>query len=219
MIQKLNWDSDFFGFEIGELIDDVSLNNAKDFKLIIVKNKENDINDFENTFTETKVVFNKKLVQNISNFEIFDSDFNPLLANDLYDLAFESGKHSRFLLDKNFEENQFKELYKKWIDNSLNKQFADKIYYIKESKMIVGFVSIKKHETFATIGLIAVDAAQQGKGIGKKLIQKAENYCTENAIFELRIPTQKENIQACNFYKKNGYTIFEEATIKHYWRK
>jgi ribosomal protein S18 acetylase RimI-like enzyme len=218
MIQKLNWDSDFFGFEIGELIDDDSLNDAQNYKLIILKNKDNHINNFENTFTETKVVFSKKLVQNEINFDVLDVDNQPLKASDLYPLAYESGKYSRFLLDKNFEENQFKELYKKWIDNSLNKQFADKIFYIKESDIIVGFVSIKKHESFATIGLIAVNATQQGKGIGKKLIQKAENYCAENAIFELRIPTQKENIQACNFYKKNDYTIFEETIIKHYWK-
>jgi len=35
---------------------------------------------------------------------------------------------------------------------------------------------------------------------------------------KMLIPTQKENILACNFYKKNGYSVKEETVIKHYWR-
>jgi dTDP-4-amino-4,6-dideoxy-D-galactose acyltransferase len=223
MIQKLSWDSGFFGFEIGEISNESNLENANEYKLLVLKQTEEnsvEIEGFENTFSETKVVFSKQFNDNFNdNFNVLNTDFNPLNAVDLYNLAYESGKHSRFLLDKNFKECQFKELYKKWIDNSLNKQFADKIFYTKEADKITGFVSIKNQETYATIGLIAVESTQQGKGIGQKLLQKAAQYCIENNIFELRIPTQKENQQACSFYKKNGYNIFEETIIKHYWRK
>lgn len=45
-----------------------------------------------------------------------------------------------------------------------------------------------------------------------------EEYCLNNNIYELRIPTQKENVLVCTFYNKNGYQIIEETIIKHYWR-
>ncbi len=221
-MKRLDWDSDFFGFEVGEIIDDNDLNDANDFQLLILKqidNKTIEIENFENTFAETKVIFSKKLQNTIDKITISDTDFEPLQADDLYDLAYESGKQSRFLLDKNFGENKFKDLYKKWIDNSLNKQFADKTFYIKNKNSIAGFVSIKKHQNHATIGLIAVDATQQGQGIGKKLLQKAEQFCVESNLFELQIPTQKSNVQACGFYTKNGYKIIEETIIKHYWNR
>jgi ribosomal protein S18 acetylase RimI-like enzyme len=58
----------------------------------------------------------------------------------------------------------------------------------------------------------------QGKGIGKILLFKVEEYCVNNNICELRMPTQKENVLACTFYIENGYKIIEETSIKHYWR-
>lgn len=220
-IKKLIWDSNFFNFEIGEITENSNLENANDFNLLVLKqSKESNviIDNFENSFQETKIIFRKKIDTIIDTIDVEDTDFESLTPNRLYDLAYESGKNSRFLLDKNFRENQFKELYQKWIDNSLNKQFADKIFYTKKENKITGFVSVKKQDNFATIGLIAVDSKQQGQGIGRILIQKVEQYCTNNHIYELRIPTQKENQQACHFYTKNGYTILEETIIKHYWK-
>ena len=92
--------------------------------------------------------------------------------------------------------------------NSINKKFADKIFYYLLEKEVVGFVTVKNSNDFSTIGLIAVNNNYQGRGIGKQLINIVENYCLELNINELRIPTQKENISACNFYKKLDYNVF-----------
>lgn len=47
------------------------------------------------------------------------------------------------------------------------------------------------------------------------IYSKLLEYYVNNNIYELRIPTQKENILACAFYNKNGYHIIEETIIKH----
>lgn len=228
-INRLDWDSNFFKLEVGEAV--VSAHSEIDpvsvtyFDLIVVKQTENrtiEIDHFQSDFQETKVVFSKKLdviVSNEKSEKLFDTDEDPIQTPSLYPLAYESGKYSRFKLDSHFSENQFQDLYNKWIDNSLNKQFADKVFYTMESNCICGFVTIKKHFAHATIGLIAVADDKQGKGYGSQLLKKAEHYCVSEAIFELQIPTQKENLTACNFYTKHGYTIFEETIIKHYWKK
>lgn len=223
-IKRLDWESDFFGFEVGEIFDETIIEGLNKYKLVIAKqskDKELLIKNFEKRFQETKVVFEKKL--SINNFKanldsIIDFDNSPICSTFFYPLAFESGKQSRFKLDVNFSQKNFELLYSKWVDNSVNKNFADKIFYTKAFDEVTSFVTIKLSEKYANIGLIAVSKNTQGIGIGKILLSKVEDYCVDNNIYELRIPTQKENLLACAFYYKNGYQIIEETIIKHYWR-
>jgi hypothetical protein len=94
---------------------------------------------------------------------IINFDNLTICKTNFYPLAFESGKYSRFKFDVNFTQYKFELLYIKWIDNSFNKQFADKIFYTKAFDEVTGFVTVKLSEKFATIGLIAVSKNFQGK--------------------------------------------------------
>ncbi len=181
-VNKLEWDSNFFKLEVGDLnlINSV-LPNCDNFDLIYLKTKKGEeikINNFEKTYTETKIIFRKFLngLKNSYNavFDISEIDYS---LEELYQLAYESGKHSRFKLDTRIDSNKFFELYELWIINSLNKKFADDIFVYQEDSTIIGFVTYKVTNNYATIGLIAVSPNHQGKGIGKQLIDKVEtNY-------------------------------------------
>ena len=224
-IKQLQWDSDFFNKKIGELSPNeaikVPFNLTQDYDLIIIKKNQDfscEIDGYEKTFEETKILFEKKLsFDNINEIIIEDTDFQNKPPEDFYDLAYESGKYSRFKLDLNLK-NKFQDIYKKWVDNSLNKTFAEKVFYIHSEDTINGFVTLQRDGNTAKIGLIAVNPNFQGKGIGTKLLQAAEYYAIKNNMDKMLIPTQKENILACNFYKKNGYSVKEETIIKHYWK-
>lgn len=222
---KLKWDSDFFNIKVGEIINpDTNFIVLKEkFDLIYLKSEKNceaKIEGFVNSFTETKVLFSKLMDQkreiNQNVFSISETNFKK---DDLYNLAFESGKMSRFNLDKKFGRTKFEELYTKWIDNSINKIFADDVLVYKENEQTLGFVTYKIEIDFATIGLIAVDSLSQGKGIGGKLIDAVENILISNGVFKLLIPTQLENTNACSFYKKKEYEISQTTVIKHYWKQ
>lgn len=221
-MRRLDWDSDFFNIEIGEIVngDDLTNDNYANFDLLYVKTKEEiSLPGFKLNYKENKVVFEKKIdALTDDSAEIKQLSKSKYDINEIYDLAYVSGKYSRFKKDNLFGELNFKKLYKKWIDNSITKQFADDIllYFLKDK--IVGFVTYKKNADFAQIGLIAVDSEHQGKGIGKQLIQKVENCLFREGIKKLRIPTQLENKEACSFYKKIGYEIIETTPIKHYWK-
>ncbi len=223
-VNKLEWDSNFFKLEVGDLnlINSV-LPNCDNFDLIYVKTEKGEeikIKNFEKTYTETKIVFRKFLngLKNSCNavFDISEIDYS---IEELNQLAYESGKYSRFKLDRRIDSNKFFELYELWIINSLNKKFADDIFVYQEDSTIIGFVTYKVTNNYATIGLIAVSPNHQGKGIGKQLIDKVENELFKKNINELRIPTQEENIQACFFYEKLGYKKLEVININHYWKK
>lgn len=224
MIKELQWDSDFFDLKVGEIVYDENYKEtvASDYDLVyVVSNRDFHLSlyNFENTFSETKVVFSKDIKGSCSaNKSIFKIDDVSIDKEQLYLLAYESGKSSRFLLDKKFGQAQFQKLYRAWVDNSINKKFADDVLVYFEDHQLKGFVTYKSNNTTVSVGLIAVSPNHQGKGIGSKLLQYLENLAFEKGIEKITIPTQLSNIPACNFYYKQGYSISSQTYVKHYWR-
>jgi dTDP-4-amino-4,6-dideoxy-D-galactose acyltransferase len=224
-IKPLDWDSNFFNKKIGLL--DLSYDSnfseiQNDFDLIYVVSDQYiaiEIPDYKQTYSENKIVFSKKIVQKNESTDVtIFSELEDSPRKDLYELAFESGKFSRFRLDPNFHQTEFEKLYKKWVDNSFNKDYADAVMVYKEQNKVMGFVTYKVWDTYATIGLIAVCSKHQGRGIGRKLIQYVEMELANQSVDELRIPTQLQNEMACLFYTKMGYEIIENKILKHYWK-
>ncbi|GGC81573.1 hypothetical protein GCM10011508_06100 [Flavobacterium lutivivi] len=224
MIVVKKWDSDFFNLKIGEVnfTDCKDCSNFADFDLLYIVSDEDfdlQIDGFTNSFSEQKVKFHKKLSEIFqTNENVYSHSEIEYNIQELYQLAFESGKHSRFLLDKNLGTEKFKELYRLWIDNSISKTFADDVFLYKNNQEIAGLLTYKTTDDNATVGLIAVSNKHQGKGIGGILLKHLETILYQKGITSLTIPTQFENKQACNFYSKQGYSIFENTFIKHYWK-
>lgn len=226
IIKYLDWDSSFFNKKIGllDLSNDCKFSEIQnDYDLIYVASKEEIavvIPNYKQTFVETKVIFSKcisKSEKPPNEFVLSAFDTN-ISMEQIYELAFESGQFSRFKLDPNFRRAEFEKLYKKWVDNSYTKEFADDVLVYKDQNRILGFVTYKVWDGYATIGLIAVCPKHQGKGIGRKLIQSVENKLANNGVVELRIPTQLQNEMACLFYAKMGYEIIEGKILKHFWK-
>jgi dTDP-4-amino-4,6-dideoxy-D-galactose acyltransferase len=225
-VKILDWDSEFFDRKVGEIaIDDEAsaFDIEKNYDVLYVKSAHDfniSIDGYKPLFEETKVVFAKRLrvEDNPRNSFIFSDSEIDFSIDEVYDLAYESGKFSRFKRDENFGEEAFRKLYKTWTDNSLNRKFADDVLLYVEDKTVKGFITYKVDRDFATVGLIAVSPKFQGKGIGSKLIAEAESRLAKKGVSELRIPTQLANEAACSFYQKLGYSIIETTNIKHYWK-
>lgn len=226
VIKELSWDSEFFGKNIAEIeVEDGETIEGYNlpYDLIVVKQYKKftpQITDYKEEFCETKVIFCKNIIQdNLDHSEICDTDEFPKDFRYFTDLAYESGKMSRFQLDKRFGAEKFRELYDLWVINSLNKKFAEKVFYVSHEGAAIGFVTLQKTGNLGKIGLIATHPKYQGQGLGRKLLEHVENYCIKNNLRFLEIPTQKENINACKFYEKMGYTVKEEIILKHFWKK
>lgn len=225
-VKDLEWDSRFFNKKIGVIMvenEDEIFSDLESFDLLYIKQKEDkpiEIVDFMQTYAETKVVFSKSIsnYNNLINSNIYSAFGTTINNEQIYKLAFESGKFSRFKLDNNFQQQEFEALYKTWVDNSFTKEFADAILVYKAQNTILGFISYKIFEDYATVGLMAVCSENQGKGIGSALLVAAENELSNKQLKELRIPTQLQNKPACEFYTKSGYSIIEKTIIKHFWK-
>jgi ribosomal protein S18 acetylase RimI-like enzyme len=100
--------------------------------------------------------------------------------------------------------------------------------YIKESSAIVigacedealiGFIWLYKHSFFGEkrlhVNQIAVDGLYRGKGIGKRLIQEAENQASKECIKYLDLFVSEANSNAFNLYDRLGF-----ETERRYMKK
>ena len=84
-------------------------------------------------------------------------------------------------------------------------------YEDENTRKIIGFVHAQMYESFySDLGLnilgLAVNPDFQGKGIGKKLIKRLEQYAVENSISFIRLNSAMKCEDAHNFYEHIGYT-------------
>ncbi|PXY39416.1 GNAT family N-acetyltransferase [Flavobacterium cheongpyeongense] len=103
-------------------------------------------------------------------------------------------------------------------NEELINQFEKKeqlFYMISEDEVILGFIGIEhnyKDEAVTKIHKIYLLPETQGKGIGKKVIEKIEKLALENHSTALSLNVNRFN-SALNFYKKTGFEIINEVNI------
>ena len=231
-IEKLNWDTAFFGYEIGkvslkgfgveqyeEFLEKV---NKSQMRLIYVfpldRQSVDTLLACKIPLVDTKVTFEKAdyiSFKSVNNIKSYDSNEK---FESIQILALLSGEYSRYRTDKNFINNEFKRLYSEWILRSINKEIASDVIIYKNADLIKGFITYKMiNDIKIVIGLIAVDKTEHGQGIGKVLMQSVENIAFQHGIKKILVSTQFKNEQALRFYKSCGYKIIEQQEIFHLW--
>jgi dTDP-4-amino-4,6-dideoxy-D-galactose acyltransferase len=235
MIREINflkWDSACFGYAVGEvIISDLKRNEFEalygecsnmGLKLCYIYPNDSFSVDvlIENNIklVVNKVTFFRNLdiskVESQDNIRSYD---HPNQFTTIKELAFNSGKYSRFKLDSNFRNNEFETLYTRWIENSIDRISADDVLvYILEG-IIVGFVTYKIYNNKIVIGLIAVEEGYKGIGIGKGLMNQVENLAYKENKNLIEVTTQKENVNAVRFYQKIGYLEKKSLPVFHLW--
>ena len=131
-------------------------------------------------------------------------------------LAFQSGKYSRFRLDDGFRHQEFERLYREWLTGSLAGTDGKCVFVAGEETHPLGMITLEPGET-VRIGLFAVDPAHHRRGIGRRLMDRAEQFCVQRRARELRVATQAENRPACLFYESSGFAKAGETDIFHVW--
>jgi dTDP-4-amino-4,6-dideoxy-D-galactose acyltransferase len=225
MIEKLQWDSEFFDFSVGKIFIETpeTLNEeafvmaAAAYKLVYVFAKEPLSYSRFALPADVKLTFQKSLM--LDQYEVSPQyfDVNKHDFVDLQRLAFQSGEFSRFRIDSGFDSTDFYRMYEIWINKSL--ESAHSVVLVEEvENKLAGFVSLDFNDSeTATIGLIAVDSEVRGKGVGRKLMAQAESAALKAGKKQIRVATQQKNVLATNFYEKQGYTLADQITIYHYW--
>ncbi len=137
-------------------------------------------------------------------------EFDEKYLNDVVDMYYELNRHE-CSLDKSVKllsKDEIRKLLNKWLKS---KNFH--IFLAIEDKP-VGFVSIRiyspktlVYEKIIEVTDIFVLEEYRGKGIGKLLMNKVEEFAKQNNIKFIFLEVFRDN-PAFNFYKKLGYEIW-----------
>ena len=229
-IEKLEWDSAFFGINIGKL----TIHNEKDFDPLFFLNeiRKGDFSlvyvfKFQKMLTWGKVLSsNLKLVDiqttmsmkfNKENYKnlpyLLRSELTQKEKSESYKIAEDTSVVSRFFNETKIGESKTKELYRKWIDNALNRTFADGLFLEKENGIVSG-IHVHKTDLINKIGffpLTGVASENKRKGIGKKLWEQALAYwANESEIEIIKSTFSFQNAESLNFHLKMGFNKIEE---------
>ncbi|MAN85653.1 MAG: hypothetical protein CL555_01900 [Algoriphagus sp.] len=175
MLTHLPFDSELFGYPVGKYEvtknwdQDEFLKQTPSFQLVyLISEHELDIKSKYIQLMDVKLVFEKALKSESTftdNIELYQGQ----LTEDLISLALASGEYSRFKVDPRLDQGEFEKLYQIWITKALQKREV-LVYGALE-----GIVTCSVEGELGQIGLIAVKASSRGKGIGEKLLKKAES--------------------------------------------
>lgn len=100
--------------------------------------------------------------------------------------------------------------------NAVTSSTSD-IFVVEDRDVFQGYIELTSdrdyftNERVAYISAIAVTSAGEGKGIGKMLMVKAEEWCLAKGCKQLALDVFKANKHAISFYRHLG---FEEEIVK-----
>lgn len=229
----LEWDTDYFGVKsarvnllgnVDERGQEDILSFCKNYDFVTIVNFENR-NENNLWVGEKTAAFladvNVQFVKELHSLEKHSDDktyvTNNLPVNDqILNIARKSFRYSRFFNDPNLSERKSPNIYLHWTEGAFLQEGKYFVICVRESN-IAGYLLFSSEESYATVELIAVDEAHQGKGVGKALIKAMESFAYDKDINKIKVGTQVNNIPAVQFYSKMGFTYVNCGSIYHIW--
>jgi dTDP-4-amino-4,6-dideoxy-D-galactose acyltransferase len=236
-IEYLTWDSNFFERKIGRInisdhsqfdvykfVDQVEDENydllyVDSFQRMlpfdIITRARLELVDIQITLSK---LFNKNEYQDIP------FDFKTALTEkemmECYEIAEQTARVSRFYNEPFIGPDKTRELYRKWIDNSLNKSFSDGLFLIKENEIVVGLHVIKTENETGYFTLTVVDQNFRRMRIGYRLCLQSFCYWAQcHNIKMVKSPFSFQNSESFNFHLKMGFNKIEEIKYLYHYRK
>lgn len=121
----------------------------------------------------------------------------------------------------NSEENMARYLEEGFSTEKLTRELKDEntaFYFVKSANEVIGYMKLnegraqtelQKEDSFE-LERIYVLSDYQGKGIGRQLLDKAIQLAKEKKASYIWLGVWEENKSAIQFYKKNGFIVFDE---------
>lgn len=132
-------------------------------------------------------------------------------------LASKSHDSSRFYADGRFPRERCDELFATWIEKSCG-GWAEVVRVAEIEGRVCGYTTGHVREDGrGEIGLVAVDPAAQGHGLGTKLVASTLQALRDRGLLTATVVTQARNIGAQRLYQTLGFRTQRVQTWHHLW--
>lgn len=148
------------------------------------------------------------------------SSVRPARPEDLETLqriARVSHGDSRFFFDHRFPRSRVEDLYAEWIARSVG-GWASSVLVCKVAGQVAGYISCHlSDQGSGSIGLLAVDQEQRGRGLGQQLLSGAMQIFEQGGARTVSVVTQARNIDSQRLYQKAGFRTRSVQLWFHRW--
>lgn len=232
LCRRLDWDSEFFGFEIARLsvsrVDDRCVKEAFTWctqhgtRCLYFLADAADMTTLSiagtNAFrlVDIRITLDRPIedqrVPTPSVREARDDD-----VGELRNIARESHRGTRFYNDPGFPSARCDEFYSTWIERSC-RGYADLVFVAEQDGAIQGYITCHRREPqVGVIGLVAVRESFRRLGFGRQLIEASFRYFLENSIRTIEVVTQGNNIASQRLYQACGFRTKSVELWFHRW--
>ena len=236
LISKMEWDSDFFGYNIAylscmHLTENIMyqierfirkenirlieyLCNCHDRKSVRIAEE----NGF--SFTDIRLTY-KRILDGVERTALNGLVFKKATEKEiprLRSMCRDFYKDSRYYFDSNFGVERIQEFYQNWVEKGVRGKFDHECYCLFENNAPVAFCTLRYHEEKSVnIGLFGVDLNHQGRHLGKTMIGSIFNYLYTRNILRVFVVTQGRNYDAQRLYQSAGFRTHSTQLWYHKW--
>ena len=232
-VGRLDWDSDFFGFEVArlrasspdQLAESIDQAVQRRVRLAYWECAPDDA-----ALNRAAVELGGRLVDRkctyVRALEAADATVPEAASgprprhnerDQLIDLALQSGELSRFRVDPEIPSGAWERLYRIWMERSLSGEIADEVLVERRDGQAVGMITLSIDGHVGVIGLFAVHASQRGLGVGGALLSRALSWFVAAGCCSASVVTQGDNEGARRIYQKGGYRLSQMSHFYHFW--
>lgn len=235
MYTLLPWDTEVFGFGVAKLLPSrlslaqlqnqlFELKTQYQIRLVYWASDPTDEKSQQAAIAANGVLVDEKTTfwqvipqRLVKQAETITAFTQATIPEDLFTIAYLIGEQSRFGQDSQMPDHIYRKVYRRWLQNSVNRTQAQEVLVFTEAQTMIGFVTlgIKNHR--GDIGLIGVAAQFHGRGVGRALVNAAQHYFQRQGVRELQVVTQRHNQPACALYQSTGFKIEQAENFYHFW--
>jgi GNAT superfamily N-acetyltransferase len=236
LVERLDWDSEFFGRPIGRArvgrldknLAERLVYDARAAGLTCVYFAAG-IDDVETVcaaeqmgfhLVDVRVVLERPELTTIPSVADGDVTIEPARESDLprlEEIATEVARLSRYAADPRFRPDETDRLYRTWIRNAWD-GYVDKVLVARAGDgKVLGFGCPKIHGELCDLQLLGVAGAQRQRKVGRALVVAAMAWGKEQGATRMQAVTQGRNVPAQRLFQQLGFLTAEVKLYYHLW--